>query len=36
MRKLKDYGFDINLDQPVQSLDELKHLLNLQKKLSLI
>lgn len=24
MRKLKDYGFDINLDQPVQSLDELK------------
>lgn len=24
IRKLKDYGFDINLDQPVQSLDELK------------
>ena len=24
MRKLKDYGFDINLDQSVQSLDELK------------
>lgn len=24
MRKLKDYGFDINLDQLVQSLDELK------------
>ena len=24
MRKLKDYGFDINLDQPVQSLNELK------------
>lgn len=24
MRKLKDYGFDVNLDQPVASLDELK------------
>lgn len=24
MRKLSDYGFDINLDEPIASLEELK------------